>query len=143
MHIPKRTKFRKYQKGKCGGTQPNCTQLQYGKYGLKALESKRISAQTIEAVRRVITRQFKRNGVLWIRIFPDVPVSNKPTEMRMGKGKGAPSSWICRVQPGQILYEMDGISLQLAQQAAHLAHYKLPIKTAFVNTPGESERFPG
>ena len=132
MQIPKRTKFRKYQKGKCRGIQPNGTQLQFGKYGLKALQGARISAQTIEAVRRVITRQFKRSGVLWIRIFPDVPVSGKPTEMRMGKGKGAPSSWVCRVQPGDILYEMDGVPLQLAQQAVHLAHYKLPIKTAFV-----------
>ena len=132
MHTPKRTKYRKYQKGRCGGIQPNCTKLQFGKYGLKSLDAKRISAQTIEAVRRVITRQFKRNGVLWIRVFPDIPVSKKPAAMRMGKGKGAPSSWVCRVQPGQILYEMDGVSLQLAQQAAHLAHYKLPIKTCFI-----------
>ena len=95
----------------------------------------RISAQTIEAVRRVITRQFKRNGVLWIRIFPDVPVSNKPAEMRMGKGKGAVSSWVCRVQPGEILYEMDGIPPQLAEQAARLADYKLPLKTVFVKPP--------
>ena len=130
--MPKSTKYRKYQKGRCGGIQPNCTKLQFGKYGLKALDAKRISAQTIEAVRRVITRQFKRNGVLWIRVFPHIPVSSKPAEMRMGKGKGNPSSWVVRVQPGEILYEMDGVSLQLAQQAAHLAHYKLPIKTAFV-----------
>ena len=135
MHIPKRTKFRKSQKGKCGGIAPNSTQLQYGKYGLKSLEMGRISAKTIEAVRRVITRQFKRNGVLWIRIFPDVPVSNKPAEMRMGKGKGAVSSWVCRVQPGEILYEMDGITPQLAEQAARLADYKLPLKTAFVKPP--------
>ena len=135
MHIPKRTKFRKSQKGKCGGIASNSTQLQYGKYGLKSLEMGRISAQTIEAVRRVITRQFKRSGVLWIRIFPDVPVSNKPAEMRMGKGKGAVSSWICRVRPGEILYEMDGIPPQLAEQAARLADYKLPLKTAFVKPP--------
>ena len=139
MHIPKRTKYRKYQKGRCGGIHPNDTKLQYGKYGIKALDAKRISAQTIEAVRRVITRQFKRNGVLWIRIFPHIPVSRKPAEMRMGKGKGSNSHWVCRVQPGEILYEMDGIPLELAQQAAHLAHYKLPIKTAFVHTDGVSD----
>ena len=132
MYAPKRTKFRKYQKMRCGGIQPNSTQLQYGKYGLKALQATRITGQTIEAVRRVITRQFKRNGVLWIRIFPDLSVSSKPTEMRMGKGKGAPFFWVCRVQPGQILYEMDGVPIELAQQAARLARYKLPIKTAFV-----------
>lgn len=133
MQIPKRTKFRKYQKGRCGGIETNCTQLQFGKYGLKSLQATRISTETIEAVRRVITRQFKRNGVLWIRVFPQLPVTSKPTEMRMGKGKGAVSSWVCRVQPGDILYEMDGVPLQLAERAAHLAHYKLPIKTAFVS----------
>ena len=127
MQIPKRTKFRKYQKGRCGGIQPNDTQLQFGKYGLKALDATRISAKTIEAVRRVISRQFKRNGVVWIRVCVDVPVSSKP-----GKGKGTTAFWVCRVQPGQILYEMDGVTPELAQQAAHLAQYKLPIKTAFV-----------
>ena len=134
MQIPKRTKFRKYQKGRCGGIQPNDTKLQFGKYGLKALNATRLSAKTIEAVRRVITRQFKRNGVVWIRVCADIPGSSKPAAMRMGKGKGATAFWICRVQPGQILYEMDGISLQLAQQAAQLADYKLPKKTAFVHT---------
>ena len=132
MYTPKRTKYRKSQKGRCGGIQSNCTTLQYGKYGLKSLEAGRIEAKTIEAIRRVITRQFKRNGVLWIRIFADIPVTTKPAEVRMGKGKGAPSFWVCRVQPGQILYEMDGVPLELAKQAVHLAHYKLPVKTAFV-----------
>lgn len=133
MHTPKRTKYRKSQKGRCGGIQPNNTKLHFGKYGLKALQAARISAQTIEAVRRVMTRQFKRNGFLWIRIFPDTPISKKPLAMRMGKGKGVPSLWVCRVQPGEILYEMDGIPLKLAQQAARLAQYKLPIKTTFVS----------
>ena len=133
MQFPKRTKYRKYQKGRTGGIQPNSTKLQFGKYGLKALNSARISAQTIEAVRRVITRQFKRNGVLWIRIFPDIPVTSKPAAMRMGKGKGNPNHWICRVQSGQILYEMDGIPYSLAKQAAELAHYKLNCNTAFVS----------
>ena len=136
MQIPKRTKYRKYQKNRCGGIQPNNTQLQFGKYGLKALQAQRISAQTVEAVRRVITRQFKRSGMLWIRIFPDTPVSSKPAAMRMGKGKGNPFFWVCRVQSGQILYEMDGVSLQLAQQAARQAAYKLPIKTTFVRADG-------
>ena len=133
MHIPKRTKYRKQQKGRLRGIQSNCTRLQFGKYGLKSLEACRISGETIEAVRRVITREFKRNGVLWIRAFSDTPVTRKPAEVRMGKGKGAPDFWVCRVQPGQILYEMDGISLQLAKQAARSAHYKLPVKTAFVS----------
>ena len=121
---------------RCGGIQPNSTQLQFGRYGLKALDSQRISAQTIEAVRRTITRQFKRSGMLWIRVFPDIPVTSKPAAMRMGKGKGNPSLWICRVQPGQIMYEMDGVPLQLAQVAARQAAYKLPIKTAFVSAGG-------
>ena len=133
MQIPKRTKHRKYQKGRCAGIQTNGTKLQFGKYGLKALDATRISAQTIEAVRRVITRQFKRNGVLWIRVFPDIPVTSKPAAMRMGKGKGNPFLWICRVQSGQILYEMDGVPYALARQAAHLARYKLNCRTAFVS----------
>ena len=133
MKIPKRTKYRKYQKGRYGGTETNCTGLRFGRYGLKAVEATRISSQTIEAVRRVITRQFKRSGVLWIRAFPDIPVSSKPAAMRMGKGKGNPFLWVCRVQSGQILYEMDGVPYQLAKQAVQLAQYKLPCKTVFVS----------
>lgn len=133
MKIPKRTKYRKHQKGRVGGIETNCTTLKFGKYGLKAVQAARISSQTIEAVRRVITRQFKRSGVLWVRAFPDIPVSSKPAAMRMGKGKGNPSAWVCRVQSGQILYEMDGIPYHLAQQAVHLAQYKLPCKTVFVS----------
>lgn len=132
MLQPKRTKFRKFQKGRVKGIKPNTTKLSFGRYGLKALETGRITARTLEAVRRVITRKFKRTGQIWIRIFPDISVSSKPAEVRMGKGKGSPSFWVCKVQKGQILFEMDGISFQLAQQASNLAYYKLPIKTKFV-----------
>jgi large subunit ribosomal protein L16 len=132
MLLPKRTKFRKYQKGRIRGVKPNTTQLRFGRYGLKALDTGRIPARTLEAVRRVITRKFKRTGQIWIRIFPDIPISAKPAEVRMGKGKGSPSFWVARIQRGQILFEMDGISPQLAKQAAILAYYKLPIKTKFV-----------
>lgn len=132
MLSPKRTKFRKYQKGTIGGIKSNTTKLEFGKYGVKALEQGRITARTIEAVRRVMTRKFKRSGQIWIRIFPDIPVTEKPLEVRMGKGKGAPSFWICRIQPGQILFEMDGISLTLAKQAALLADHKLPLKSKLV-----------
>jgi large subunit ribosomal protein L16 len=132
MLQPKRTKFRKYQKGNIKGIKSNTTHLSFGQYGLKALESGRIPSKTLEAVRRVLTRKFKRIGQIWIRIFPDIAVSSKPAEVRMGKGKGAPSFWICKVQQGQILFEMDGISLELAQQAATLGYYKLPVKTKFI-----------
>ncbi len=132
MLQPKRTKFRKFQKGRVKGILSNMTQLEFGQFGLKALESGRIPARTIEAVRRILTRKFKRMGQIWIRIFPDISVSSKPAEVRMGKGKGSPSFWICRVKKGQILFEMDGISPQLAKQAALLAYYKLPIKTKFL-----------
>jgi len=132
MLQPKRTKFRKYQKGRIRGVKPNTTQLRFGRYGLKALATGRIPARTLEAVRRVITRKFKRTGQIWIRIFPDIPVSAKPAEVRMGKGKGSPSFWVARVQRGQILFEMDGISPQLAKQAANLAYYKLPVPTQFI-----------
>ena len=133
MLSPKRTKFRKYQKGKIGGITSNNTELKFGKYGLKSLESARIPARTIEAVRRVMTRKFKRSGQIWIRIFPDIPVTAKPAEVRMGKGKGSPNYWICRVKSGQILFEMDGIPFQLAKQAAALAYHKLPVKVLFIS----------
>ena len=132
MLSPKRTKFRKYQKGTIGGIKSNTTKLEFGRYGVKALEQGRITARTIEAVRRVMTRKFKRSGQIWIRIFPDIPVTEKPLEVRMGKGKGAPCFWICRIKPGQILFEMDGISLTLAKQAALLADHKLPLKSKLV-----------
>lgn len=132
MLSPKRTKFRKYQKGNIKRIQSNNIPLRFGKYGLKSLESGKISASTIEAVRRTITRKLKRSGKIWIKIFPDIPVTQKPLEVRMGKGKGAPSFWICRIKAGQILFEIDGISLQLAKQAFKLADSKLPIKTQFI-----------
>lgn len=132
MLQPKRTKFRKFQKGHVSGILSNTTHLQFGQFGIKVLEPGRIPARTIEAVRRVLTRKFKRIGQIWIRVFPDISVSSKPAEVRMGKGKGSPSFWICRVKKGQILFEMDGISSQLAKQAARLAYYKLPLKTTFI-----------
>lgn len=132
MLHPKRTKFRKFQKGKKPGIDSNINQLKFGNFGLKAVESGKIPSRTLEAVRRVLTRKFKRIGQIWIRIFPDCAVSTKPAEVRMGKGKGAPSFWICKIKKGQILFEMDGIPLQIAQQAATLAYYKLPIKTKFI-----------
>ena len=140
MLSPKRTKFRKYQKGKSRqkGVESNLTELEFGRYGLKSVESGRIQAKTIEAVRRVMTRSFKRSGQIWIRIFPDIGITAKPAEVRMGKGKGSPSHWICRVKPGQILYEMDGITASLARRAADLAAQKLPVKTAFLSTESHS-----
>ncbi len=138
MLKPKNTKFRKSQK-KCivnnafsPGIKSNIIYLKFGKFGVKALESGILSAKTIEAVRRTITRKFKRNGKIWITIFPDIPVTQKPLEVRMGKGKGAFSYWIAKIKAGQILFEMDGVSLQLAKQAFKLADYKLPIKTEFI-----------
>ncbi len=132
MLTPKRTKFRKYQKPNVPGIKINLTSLKFGKYGLKSLESTLITAKTIEAVRRAITRKIKKSGKIWIRVFPDVSVSEKPLEVRMGKGKGEPSFWVSRVQAGEILFEMDGISKQLAQQAFKLAYLKLPMKTQLI-----------
>ena len=132
MLQPKNTKFRKFQKSRVKGVQSNTDHLRYGKFGIKTLDAARIPARTIEAVRRVITRKFKRLGIVWIRVFPDIAVSQKPAEVRMGKGKGAPQYWVCRVKRGAILFEFDGVSAQLAKQAARLADSKLPIKTRFV-----------
>ena len=132
MLQPKRTKYRKFQKGRVKGLLSNITHLEFGHFGIKALESGRLPAKTLEAVRRIITRKFKRMGQIWIRVFPDISVSAKPAEVRMGKGKGSPNFWICRIKKGQILFEMDGISSQLAKQAALLAYYKLPLKTKFI-----------
>ena len=131
MLSPKRTKYRKHQKGSKKGVQSNLTELKFGRYGIKSLEGGRIHAKTIEAVRRAITRKLKRAGQVWIRIFPDLVVTRKPAEVRMGKGKGSPAFWVCRVQPGQLLYEIDGVPAFLAMQAANLAYYKLPLKSGF------------
>src|SRR5918999_6239359 len=132
MLQPKRTKFRRAFKGRIHGTAKGGTDLNFGSYGLKALEPERVTARQIEAARRAITRHMKRAGRVWIRVFPDVPVSKKPTEVRMGKGKGAPEFWACRVKPGRIMFEVDGVPVQVAREALELAAAKLPIKTRFV-----------
>ena len=132
MLQPKRTKFRKMHKGKIHGTAKGGTNLNFGAYGLKALEPERITARQIEAARRAMTRHMKRAGRVWIRIFPDVPVSSKPTEVRMGKGKGSPDFWAARVKPGRVMFEIDGVSEPVAREAMRLAAMKLPIKTRFV-----------
>ena len=132
MLQPKRTKFRKMFKGKNRGLAQNGNKISFGEYGLKATERGRVSARQIEAARRAMTRKVKRNGKIWIRIFPDVPISSKPLEVRMGKGKGNVDYWCSKVQPGTVLYEMEGVSEELAREAFRLAATKLPIKTTFV-----------
>ena len=132
MLQPKRTKFRKAFKGRIHGNAKGGTELNFGAFGLKAMEPERITARQIEAARRAITRHIKRSGRLWIRIFPDVPVSSKPAEVRMGSGKGAPEFWVARVKPGRILFEVDGVSVEVAKEALSLAAAKLPVKTRFV-----------
>jgi large subunit ribosomal protein L16 len=132
MLQPKRTKFRKAFKGRIRGTAKAGFELNFGQFGLKALEPERITARQIEAARRALTRHMRRAGRVWIRIFPDVPVSKKPTEVRMGKGKGSPEFWACRVAPGRIMFELDGVPAGVAREALSLAAAKLPIKTRFV-----------
>src|SRR5216110_1709957 len=132
MLQPKRTKFRKAHKGRIHGTATSGATLAFGQFGLKAVEPERITAREIEAARRAITRHMKRAGRVWIRVFPDVPVSRKPAEVRMGSGKGAPEFWAARVKPGRVLFELDGVSVQVAREALELAAAKLPIKTRFV-----------
>jgi large subunit ribosomal protein L16 len=130
---PKRTKFRKQFKGKNRGMAQNGNRVSFGEYGLKAAERGRVSARQIEAARRAMTRAIKRGGKIWIRVFPDVPISSKPLEVRMGKGKGNVDHWVSKVQPGSMLYEMEGVSEELAREAFKLAAAKLPIKTVFVS----------
>lgn len=132
MLQPKRTKFRKQFKGRIKGAAKGGFSLDFGTFGLKALEPERVTARQIEAARRAITRQMKRQGRVWIRVFPDVPVSSKPTEVRMGKGKGAPEYWAARVHPGRILFEIDGVSHEVAEEALRLGAAKLPIRTRFI-----------
>lgn len=132
MLFPKKTKFRKAFKGRIHGNAKGGVTLNFGAYGLKSEEPARITARQIEAARRAITRHIKRTGRVWIRIFPDVPVSTKPTEVRMGSGKGSPEYWVCRVHPGRIMFELDGVPEDLAKRAFELAAAKLPIKTRFV-----------
>lgn len=132
MLQPKRTKYRKAHKGRIHGAAKGGFRLSYGSHGLKALEPERITARQIEAARRAITRAMKRQGRLWILVFPDVPVSKKPAEVRMGSGKGAPEFWACRVHPGRIMFELDGVPDNVAREAFMLAAAKLPIKTKIV-----------
>ena len=132
MLSPKRTKFRKAHKGRIKGETKGGSALNFGAYGLKAMEPERITARQIEAARRALTRHMKRQGRVWIRIFPDVPVSSKPAEVRMGSGKGAPEFWVARVAPGRIMFEVDGVPEDLARRGFELAAAKLPIKTKFV-----------
>jgi len=137
MLQPMRTKFRKAHKGRIHGVATSGASLTFGEYGLKAMEPERVSARQIEAARRAMTRHMKRAGRVWIRIFPDVPVSKKPIEVRMGKGKGTPELWVCRIKPGRILFEIDGVPVQVAREALDLAAAKLPIKTRFIERIAE------
>ena len=133
MLQPKRTKYRKQQKGRLKGVANRGNRVSFGEFGLKAMERGRVSARQIEAARRAINRHVKRGGKLWIRVFPDVPVTAKPIEVRMGKGKGNVDHWVCKVLPGAVLYEMEGVTEEQAREAFRLASAKLPVKTVFVN----------
>lgn len=137
MMQPKRTKFRKQFKGRIHGNSKGGTDLNFGAFGLKALEPERVTARQIEAARRAITRHMKRAGRVWIRIFPDLPVTSKPTEVRMGKGKGSVDYWACRVAPGRVMFELDGVPEDVAREALKLGAAKLPIKTRFIQRIAE------
>ena len=138
MLSPKRTKFRKAHKGRIHGLAKGGTQLNFGSYGLKAVTPERVTARQIEAARRAITRHLRRAGRVWIRIFPDVRVSSKPAEVRMGKGKGSPEFWVARVKPGRIMFEVDGVPWNLAKEAFTLAAAKLPLDTRIVRRLGDN-----
>jgi large subunit ribosomal protein L16 len=137
MLQPSRTRFRKQHKGRIKGVATSGATLSFGQFGLKAMEPDRVTARQIEAARRAMTRHMKRAGRVWIRVFPDVPVSKKPLEVRMGSGKGAPEYWVVRIKPGRILFEIDGVSTNVAREALTLAAAKLPIKTRFVERIAE------
>jgi large subunit ribosomal protein L16 len=137
MLSPKRSKYRKAHKGRVHGLAKGGTTLNFGAYGLKASDPGRITSRQIEAARRAITRHIRRAGRVWIRIFPDVPVSQKPAEVRMGSGKGSPEFWVCRVKPGRIMFELDGVPGDIAREAFDLAAAKLPIATRFIAREGE------
>ncbi|MFN4310739.1 MAG: 50S ribosomal protein L16 [Ferrovibrio sp.] len=137
MLQPKRTKFRKAFKGRIKGVAKGGTDLNFGAFGLKAMEPARVTARQIEACRRAITRHIKRQGRMWIRVFPDVPVSKKPAEVRMGSGKGSPELWVCRIKPGRVMFELDGIPAALAKEAFALGAAKLPIRTKVITRLGE------
>ena len=132
MLQPKRTRFRKQFKGRIHGEAKGGTEINFGTYALKTTQPERITARQIEAARRAMTRQMKRQGRVWIRIFPDVPVTKKPIEVRMGKGKGSVDRWVCKVKPGRILFEIDGVDEPTAQEALRLAAMKLPVKCRIV-----------
>ena len=136
MLSPKNTKYRKAHKGRIHGKAKGGNSLNFGSFGLKAVTPERLTARQIEAARRAMTRHMKRAGRVWIRIFPDIPVSQKPAEVRQGKGKGTPEFWICRVKPGRILFEVDGVTADVARQAFELAAAKLPLKTRFITRLG-------
>ena len=133
MLQPKRTKYRKAHKGRIHGAAKGGTDVSFGEFGLKAMEPERVTARQIEAARRAMTRYIARGGRVWVRVFPDVPVSRKPAEVRMGSGKGAPEYWVCRVKPGRVMYELAGVTEEIAREAFRLAAMKLPVKTKFVS----------
>lgn len=137
MLAPKNRKYRKAQKGRIHGKAKGGSTLNFGSYGLKATSPERVTARQIEAARRAMTRHMKRAGRVWIRIFPDIPVSQKPAEVRQGKGKGTPEFWVCRVKPGRVMFEIDGVTADVARRAFELAAAKLPLKTRFVTRLGE------
>jgi large subunit ribosomal protein L16 len=137
MLQPMRTKFRKAHKGRIKGFATSGVDLAFGQFGLKAIEPERLTARQLEAARRALTRHMKRAGRVWIRVYPDVPVSKKPLEVRMGSGKGAPEFWVTRIKPGRIIFEIDGVPVALAKEALGLAAAKLPIKTRFVERIAE------
>ena len=132
MLQPARTKYRKAHKGRIHGNASRCNKLNFGAYGLKSLEPERIISNQIEAARVALTRHMKRTGKVWTRVFPNIPVSKKPVEVRMGKGKGSTEFWVCRVKPGRILFEVDGVNESIAKEALYKASAKLPIKTKFI-----------
>ncbi|MCH7710568.1 MAG: 50S ribosomal protein L16 [Proteobacteria bacterium] len=136
MLSPKRTKYRKAHKGRIHGKAKGGTRLRFGAFGLKAMAPGRLTARQIEAARRAITRHMKRAGRVWVLVFPDVPVSQKPAEVRMGSGKGTPEYWACRVKPGRVMFEIDGVPIDLAKRAFELASAKLPLRTRFVSRLG-------
>ena len=138
MLQPKKTKFRKMHKGRISGNAKGGFALNFGSYGLKSLEPSRVTARQIEAARRAMTRHMKRAGRVWIRIFPDVPVSKKPTEVRMGKGKGSVEFWAAKVKPGRMMFEIDGVPLDVAREALSLAAARLPVKCKFVSRLGDT-----
>ena len=140
MLSPKKTKYRKQFKGRIHGNSKGNYALNYGSFGLKAMEPERVTSRQIEAARKAITRYLKRAGRMWIRIFPDVPVSKKPTEVRMGKGKGTPEYWAARVKPGRVMFEIDGVSSDIAHTALNLGSSKLPLQTKIITRPGEGNK---